>query len=122
MTTEPAGAQPDSRSPDSRTWALIVWGLYILGAVTGFLALVGVILAYVKRADLRGTPFESHMTSAIRTFWIALIGGIVGVVLMVVAIGFLVLLAVAVWVLFRAIRGFVYAMDGKPIANPAGWL
>lgn len=117
MTLETSTTQPDPK-----TWALIVWGLYILGSVTGILAVVGVILAYVKRGDLIGTPYESHLTSAIRTFWIALIAGVIGVVLMIVAIGFIVLLALAVWVLFRSIRGLVFAIDGKPIPNPTGWL
>ncbi len=117
MTNEPAIS-----NPDARTWAIIIWGCYILGSFTGIMALVGVILAYVKRDDLAGTAFQSHATSAIRTFWTSLIIGLIGVVLMFVLIGFLVLLALGVWVLFRSIRGLVYAMDSKPIPNPTGWL
>lgn len=117
MTNEPVLSQTDGK-----TWAMIVWGCYILGSVTGFIAIIGVILAYVKRADLAGTPFESHMVSAIRTFWIGLVVGLIGLVLMIVGIGFLILLALAVWMLFRAVRGLVYAVDSKPIADPKGWL
>jgi uncharacterized membrane protein len=117
MTNEPVVAQTDGK-----TWAMIVWGCYILGAVTGFLAIVGVILAYVKRNDLVGTPFDSHMVSAIRTFWISLIVGLVGFLLLIVGIGFVILLALGVWVLFRSIRGLIFALDSKPIADPKGWL
>ena len=111
-----AGTQP-------QTWAIIVWALFIASYFTiAITAIVAVIIAYVKRGDLAGTPFESHMTSAIRTFWITLIVGIIGIVLAFVGIGFIILGLLALWQLFRVIRGLVRALDGAPIADPAGWL
>jgi uncharacterized membrane protein len=118
MTIQTTG---EGTSP--RTWAIVVWALYLASFITGGLtAIVGVIIAYVKRADLSGTPYESHMTSAIRTFWIILIGSIVGTILAFVMIGFVVLIALLFWALFRCIRGLIRALDGKPIEDPAGWL
>ena len=115
--------QTTGSGTDPKTWAMIVWGLYIASYFTAFITMiVGVIIAYVKRDELAGTPFESHMTSAIRTFWISLIGGVVGVVLMIVGIGFIILAVLAVWQIFRVIRGMVRAVDGRPIEDPAGWL
>jgi uncharacterized membrane protein len=84
--------------------------------------LVGLIIAYVKREELAGTPFASHMTSAIRTFWILLIVGIIGFVLSFVGIGIVILGLLGVWHLFRVIRGLVRAIDRQPIADPTGWL
>ncbi len=84
--------------------------------------LVGLIIAYVKRDELADTPFASHMTSAIRTFWISLIVGVVGLVLSIVGVGIVVLILLAVWQLFRIIRGIVRAIDRKPIDDPNGWL
>jgi uncharacterized membrane protein len=110
-------------SPDGKTWAMIVWGLYIASYFTAFITLiVGVVIAYVKRGELAGTPFESHMTSAIRTFWISLIGGIIGALTTVILIGFLILGVLALWQIFRVIRGMIRAVDGRPIDNPQGWL
>jgi uncharacterized membrane protein len=106
-----------------QTWAIVVWGLFIASYLTvAMTGIVGVIIAYVKRGDLAGTPFESHMTSAIRTFWISLVVGVIGVVLAFVGIGFLILGVLALWQLFRAIRGLVRALDGAPIVDPTGWL
>jgi uncharacterized membrane protein len=106
-----------------KTWAIIVWGLYIASYFTFALTmLIGLIIAYVKRADVAGTPFESHMTSAIRTFWISLIVGVIGAVLSFVGIGLVILIALAIWQLFRTIRGLIYALDAKPIGDPIGWL
>lgn len=106
-----------------RTWAIVVWGLYLAGAVTGGLgSLVGLIIAYLKRGEVAGTIYESHFTSAIRTFWISLAAGLVGFILLFVLIGFLVLIAVGIWCIFRAVRGLIRAIDGKPIEDPTGWL
>jgi uncharacterized membrane protein len=113
----------NSGGTDPKMWAIIVWGLYIASYFTAFATgLIGLIIAYVKRGELAGTPFESHMTSAIRTFWITLIVGIIGGVLSFVLIGIPILLLLALWHLFRVIRGIIKALDGKPIDNPTGWL
>jgi uncharacterized membrane protein len=116
--------QPSAMSgTQPQTWAIVVWGLFIASYFTATMTgIVGVIIAYVKRDDLAGTPFESHMTSAIRTFWISLIVGIIGIVLAFVGIGFIILGLLALWQLFRVIRGLVRALDGAPIADPTGWL
>jgi uncharacterized membrane protein len=115
--------QTTESGTDPKTWAMIVWGLYIAAYFTAFItAIVGLVIAYVKRGELAGTPYESHMTSAIRTFWISLIVGVIGTILLVVGIGFIVLAALCVWHIFRIIRGMVRAVDGRPIDDPAGWL
>lgn len=115
--------QTTESSTDPKTWAMIVWGLYIAAYFTAFItAVIGLIIAYVKRDELAGTPFESHMTSAIRTFWISLIVGVIGLVLTFVLIGVVVLAALFVWHIYRIIRGMVRAIDGRPIDDPTGWL
>jgi uncharacterized membrane protein len=112
-----------AKPTDPRTWAIIVWGLYIASYFTfTFSMVIGIIIAYVKRQDMTGTPFESHMTSAIRTFWISLIVALIGIVLAFVGIGVVILIALGIWQLFRAIRGIIYALDAKPISDPTGWL
>lgn len=114
--------QPTSSTTPPRTWAIAVWALYLLGAFTGFTGIVGLIIAYLKRGEVAGTPFESHFTSAIRTFWLGLLGILIGFVLTFVFIGIFVLIAVGIWSLFRSVRGLLKAIDGKPIDNPTGWL
>jgi uncharacterized membrane protein len=107
----------------AQTWAIAVWALFLASifsvALTG---IIGVIVAYIKRRDLAGTPFASHMTSAIRTFWITLIVGAIGFVLLLIGIGSIILGLLVLWHLFRVVRGLIRAIDGQPIADPAGWL
>jgi uncharacterized membrane protein len=43
-------------------------------------------------------------------------------VLILVGIGFIILGLLCLWHLFRVIRGLIRAIDGQPIADPAGWL
>jgi uncharacterized membrane protein len=106
-----------------QTWAIIVWALLLASVFTlAITAIVAVIIAYVKRPDLAGTPFESHMTSAIRTFWIGLIVGVIGLILIFIGIGFILLGLLGLWQLFRVIRGLIRAIDGRPIDDPTGWL
>jgi uncharacterized membrane protein len=105
-----------------QTWAIIVWALYLASSITGISIIAGLIIAYIKRDELAATPFGSHMTYAIRTFWISLIGLLIGIVLTFVLIGILVLIAVCIWTLYRMIRGLVCAIDGRPIVDPQGWL
>jgi uncharacterized membrane protein len=115
MPTSAEGTNP-------RTWAIVVWVLYLLAFVTFVSLIIGVIIAYVKRDGLAGTPYESHMVSAIRTFWISLIVGIIGALLTVVGVGFVILVLLALWQLFRSVRGLIRAIDGQPIENPESYL
>lgn len=57
--------------------AILIWVLYLCGIISfGLSAVAGVTIAYVQRNRLSGTLFESHVTSAIRTFWIGLAGSL----------------------------------------------
>lgn len=98
----------------ARTTAIIVYLLYLAALVNGFTAIIGVILAYVKRDDARGTIYEGHFSNAIEVFWVFLVGMLVAVPLCFVLIGFPLVALLYVWVLFRTIKGLVRAIDGRP--------
>jgi uncharacterized membrane protein len=108
---------------DLKNWAIVVWGLYIASFFTfAITTIIGVIIAYVKRGDAVGTPYESHMTYAIRTFWISLIVGLIGLVLAVIGIGFVILTLLFVWQLYRVIRGLSSrSMAGPSTIRPGGY-
>jgi uncharacterized membrane protein len=116
--------QPDQpvQSSEERNWTIAVWLLYLGGHITVITIIAGLVIAYMKRPQFAGTPYESHMTSAIRTFWIGLIGAIISGVLIFVLVGIPMLIALAIWTIFRCVRGLVRAINGQPIENPTGWL
>jgi uncharacterized membrane protein len=107
-----AGSAPANES--LKTLVAVVYGLQLAGFLVAFTPVVGVILDYVKRPEARGTWLESHFTWQIRTFWWSLLWGAIGLALAIVVVGFFILLATAVWVLYRAIRGWVELAEGKP--------
>ncbi len=109
-------------STEQRNWALAVWLLYLGGHITLVTVIAGLVIAYMKRDDFAGTPYQSHMISAIRTFWISLVVGLIGIALVIVGIGIFILFALVVWTIFRCVRGLVKAINDQPIENPTGWL
>ena len=99
---------------DSRTWVIIIYGLYLGALVCGGLSgIAGVIMAYIKRDELRGTIWESHIENAIRTFWVWLILFIVGIPLCMIFVGIFVILGAFIYFLYRTIKGLIAAIDGK---------
>lgn len=100
----------------------IVYGLYALSLVTALPSLLGAILAFVKREDIRGTWLESHATWQIRTFCIMLISSILSAAMAatILLIPFAGLLAGATWLWFayRTIKGWLKLSDNAPIDEP----
>jgi len=120
--TNPEGSAPAVPPPpaDNRTLVLIAYGLFLAGCVTGGVAAIaGVILAYVKRGEVAGTVWASHYENLILVFWVGLAGSILGIITTFILIGFLVLLAVFVWYLYRTIVGLLKAVENKPYDNPS---
>jgi len=100
----------------------LVYILYLAGFVLGGLStLVGLIFCYVNQGQADQVS-QNHYRYAIRTFWIGLLYSLISAVLMIVGIGFLLLLAVAVWLIVRCVKGLQAASAGKPIANVETWL
>ena len=105
-----------------RTLTHVLYALYAVYWLTGGISvLIAIILNYLKRDDAAGTPYEPHFRWQIRTFWFGLAGHLIGVALFIVVIGVPILWAVAIWTLYRIIKGWLYLYDNKPLANPGGW-
>lgn len=96
--------------------ALVVYVLYALSFLYGITAIAGVVIAYIKRDDVRGTWLESHFAWQIRTFWWGLVWTVVGVVLALVAVGFLILFAVWIWAIYRVVKGWLRLNDGREVS------
>jgi len=111
-----AAEMPIGRTDESlRGTAIVAYILYLLGWPTIHLTTIaGLVLAYVQRREARGTIWESHFSNLTETFWIAIIVAIVAVPLCFVVIGIPILLGLAVWVLFRTIKGLIRAIESQP--------
>ena len=109
-----------SGGTDLRQYTMIIYILYIVSVLIGVTSIVGIIMAYIKRADFAGSEYEDHITYLIRTFWISLIGYLIGMILMFIGIGLFIIIAVGIWFLYRSIAGFIKFNDNKPI-DAQGW-
>ncbi|HWD29047.1 MAG TPA: hypothetical protein VG387_17875 [Rhizomicrobium sp.] len=131
-----------AREDGLRATVLIAYGLFLLALCNGVTAIAGVILLYVKRADARGTPWDSHFRNLITVFWVGLALTAIVIALALPVLGALffalvhtngnppveaftglfVLGPVAwlaavvffVWYLIRTISGFLRALEGRP--------
>jgi uncharacterized membrane protein len=130
-TYDPQGATEPL--PSVLTVANVVYALHTLAIVVGVAgaativgsfvgsvpSIIAVILNYVKRGDARGTWVESHYRWQIRTFWFALLWFVVGWVLIFtivgIVIGWPILAALTVWLIYRIARGWLRLRDRRPM-------
>lgn len=121
-------SNPNSNAPiDTDSWmspgpknAQLIYILYFVSIFIGFTGIIGIVLAYMNRGKVGGFV-ETHYTWLIRTFWIALLYSLIGAVLMLVGIGFLLLLAAAVWAVVRLVKGLQALGRNEPIPDPLTW-
>jgi uncharacterized membrane protein len=99
----------------------VIYVLYLIGFVVGVTPLIGIVMAHLNSGKAEGW-ISTHYTWAIRTFWIGLLYGFASFILMFIGIGFLLALAVAVWVIVRCVLGLQAVGRGEPMKNPQSWL
>jgi uncharacterized membrane protein len=115
-TPHSVGSQIDD--PRLQSLKNITIAVYVLQAASfliGITFLVALIINYVKRPDVAGTYLESHFTWQIRTFWYGLLWGVLGFITLFIVIGYFILLANTVWILYRVIKGWLRLFDGQPV-------
>ena len=114
----PETAAPPRSTPPAATGAFdfnqptIISLLYLASFITGITGLVGVVLAFVWKDQPKAEWEASHYQYLINTFWIGLIGSVVGFVL----------LAVAALVGVRSVLSLINAQKQAPMPNPGSWL
>ena len=114
--------EPVVQGPKNVTgMASAVYILYLVSLVFGVTSLVGVIMAYISRGDAPEW-LASHYRFQIRTFWIGMLYGIIGLILAYVVIGWLVLLFTLIWFVVRCVKGLKYLNNGQAHPDPAGWM
>ena len=115
---ENAGMEDARKLSSLKTIAMVVYALQGIGFFSGITWIVGVIVNYVKLDDARGTWLESHFRWQIRTFWWGLLWGVIGSVLLLILIGWLVLAAAGIWIIYRIVKGAMYLSENRPLSLP----
>lgn len=103
----------DDTMKSLKTITMVVYVLQAASFLFGISAIVAIIINYVKRDDVRGTWLESHFRWQIRTFWFSLLWGSLGLLTFLLIVGYGILVATGVWVIYRVVKGGLNLLDGK---------
>ena len=107
----------DEKMKSLKTLTLAVYILYALSYFTGITAIIGIVINYVKREEVAGTWLESHFRWQIRTFWFGLLWAVIGAATIVILIGFAILFANFIWIIYRIVKGWLNLNDNKPMSD-----
>jgi uncharacterized membrane protein len=99
-----------------KTVATVVYALQAAGFFVGITWIVAVIIDYVKKDDAKGSWLESHYRWQIRTFWFGLLWGVIGGILSLIVIGFIVLAADAIWIIYRIVKGWLRLAERREVS------
>jgi uncharacterized membrane protein len=107
--------------PREGATANTIYVLYLVGLFVPFVSIAGVIMAYVNR---REAPewVQTHYRFQVRTFWIGLLYGVIGLVTFIIVIGFFFLCFVFVWWIVRCVKGMQAISAGAAYEHPTSWL
>lgn len=115
---EEPGPAPTGTVIDENALARLATVVYALQAASFFFGLTlfaAVIVNYVRRDDARGTWVESHFRWQIRTFWFTLLWLFVGGLTALFLIGWVILGAVALWLIYRIAKGWLLLSERRPL-------
>lgn len=118
----------------------LTYGLYVLGYFSaGLLFIVPIVMNYVKRSEAEGTWLATHFDWQIKTFWYGFLMSVLGLVLVLIAIGglgigvlaesahmavgsmvmlfggVLLCLFAVLWSIYRIARGWIALVDKRPV-------
>ena len=110
----------NTSNSEVKNYVFIAYVTYALGLLILFTPVIGVILAFIKRDEAQGSIYASHIDWLIKTFWVSLIGLLLGRLTILILIGWLILLVTAIWFIYRVVIGLIKLNEDKPVSTQ-GW-
>lgn len=113
--TDFAEFQP--KTSEDRTVMHVLYGLHTLAPFTYWtLAIVAMVVNYIKRGDEHDAVYASHHNYMITTFWWSLLWLVITspLYLLLFLPGLIAHGIVGLWYLYRCIRGWLRFNDNKP--------
>lgn len=103
----------ESKIKSAKTLTTVVYALQAISFIVGITFIAAVIINHLKRGDVEGTWLASHFRWQIRTFWYSVLWMILGFITIFIFIGYLILLADMVWVVYRVVKGWLRLTENK---------
>ncbi|WP_295849096.1 DnaJ domain-containing protein [uncultured Neisseria sp.] len=110
----------NTSNSEVKNYVFIAYVTYAVGLLILFTPVIGVILAFIKRDEAQGSIYASHIDYLIKTFWVSLIGLLLGRLTILILIGWLILLVTAIWFIYRVVIGLIKLNEDKPVSTQ-GW-
>ncbi|MEZ8961230.1 MULTISPECIES: DUF4870 family protein [Vibrio] len=110
---QPVNSELTQVDKNAKTHAIVAYALMLLGFFTGISFLIGGIWGIVKKSDAQGTIFADHYDNITKTFWVSIILTILGAVTAVFVVGYIFLLAAAIYTLWKVISGLAKITSDK---------
>lgn len=105
--------------PGGKTLTTVIYALQGLGVFTLLPYVVAVVLNYARMDAVRGSWLESHFRWQIDTFWLSILGSVLGIMLALFldsrGIVWLTAVAVPLWVVYRVVAGWLRLLDQRPV-------
>lgn len=112
----------DDKTPGDRLVMQILYGLHTLAWFSGgTLAVVALVLNYIRRADELDAHYRAHHSYMVATFWWTLLWLVLLAPLWLLFIvpGWIAYLGVLLWYLYRCIKGWLrFNGDRLPTDHP----
>jgi len=112
--------QPDDaeKMASLKTLTGIVYLCQVLAfGFAGVTLLIGIVINFMKRDEVKGTWLESHFEWQINTVWITLAGFAVAGFLMFSGIGYFLLLPILLLLVYRIVIGWMAWTAEKPVEH-----
>lgn len=115
--TESPTNQPDAERLQSlKKLATAVYLCQVLAfAFAGVPLLVGAVINFMRQEEVQGTWLESHFDWQIKTVWIALAGLAMSGLTFEFGVGFFILIATIVLMVYRIVVGWTALNADKPV-------
>ena len=97
----------NTSNSEVKNYVFIAYVTYALGLLILFTPFIGVLLAFIKRDEAQGSIYASHIDWLIKTFWVSLIGLLLGRLTIFILIGWLILAATGIWLIYRVVVGLI---------------
>jgi len=110
-------AQFEVKTPADRTVMHVLYGLHTVAwASMGTLAVIALIINYVKRADELDALYVSHHNYMIATFWWTVLWLVVTGPLWLLLFfpGVIAYTIIGLWYLYRCLRGWLRFTENRP--------
>ena len=110
-------AELDGRSTGDRTVMHVLYGLHTIAWFSaGMLAIIAVVLNYIKRGDEQDPLYVMHHDYMISTFWWTVLWLVITAPLWLIFFfpGAIAYFLVWLWYLYRCVRGWMRFADGRP--------